>query len=359
VKYLHEIYAIKHKTNPTKFFLTAFHEQCHTKESFDRVYKGAIMDYKVNILFELLFTGIQFLTLWMLFYILYRPESKIRRIGLLVFLLLWRPLHLIAFVCAFSTPVKIILQAAAFLVLVLLSEGRKKNKLITAIYLWNIGLLIDVVSSCFITGISGNLAVSNMNTLYLEMTITSIVMLFWAVFYYRLMRTLPLSALERIPFRLWLITLLTPVLGAAALFGVINPLKTQLEAGFNNFLFCAMFGFVIFLLDVCIFFLYLKLISAHHSKLLAGELAQTPPLYSPASGLSLEFIETYNLSKRQTEIIETLLQGKSNKEIAIEFNIEVNTVQVHLQNIYRKTGAPGRFALMALVGMGTASTSKN
>ncbi|MDR2897197.1 MAG: helix-turn-helix transcriptional regulator [Spirochaetaceae bacterium] len=310
------------------------------------------MDYKVNILFELLFTGIQFLTLWMLFYLLYRPESKIRRIGLLCFMLLWRPLHIIAFVLTFPIPVKILLQGAAFLVLMLLSEGKKKNKLITALYLWNIGLLIDAVTSCFITGLTGTLAVSNMNTLYLEMTITDTVMLFWAVFYYLLMRSLSLSALERIPFRLWLITVLTPLLGAAALLGVFNPLKTQLEAGFNNFLFCGVFGFVIFLLDLCIFYLYIKLISSHHSRLLAGELAQIPPLYSPASGLSLEFIEKYNLSKRQTEITEALLQGKSNKEIALAYDIEVNTVQVHLQNVYRKTDAPGRYALMALVGMG-------
>jgi DNA-binding CsgD family transcriptional regulator len=46
------------------------------------------------------------------------------------------------------------------------------------------------------------------------------------------------------------------------------------------------------------------------------------------------------------------LQGKSNKEIATALNIEVNTVQVHLQNVYRKTGAPGRYAIMALVGRG-------
>ena len=45
-----------------------------------------------------------------------------------------------------------------------------------------------------------------------------------------------------------------------------------------------------------------------------------------------------------------MLHGKSNKEISILFNIEVNTVQVHLHNVYQKTGTPGRYALMVLVG---------
>lgn len=188
--------------------------------------------------------------------------------------------------------------------------------------------------------------------LSLEMMITQIAMLLWALFYYVLMRRMPDDALVRAPLYFWLIALFTPFLGAASLFAVINPLKVQLEAGFNNFLFCGIFGLVILALDLGIFFLYIKLISMYHSRLLAGELAKTPPLYTRENGLSSVFIEKYNLSKRQTEIIEALLQGKSNKDIAVSFNIEVNTVQVHLQNIYRKTGAPGRYAIMALAGLG-------
>jgi DNA-binding CsgD family transcriptional regulator len=40
---------------------------------------------------------------------------------------------------------------------------------------------------------------------------------------------------------------------------------------------------------------------------------------------------------------------QTDKEIAAALNIAVNTVQVHLKRIYRKTGAAGRFALSALV----------
>jgi hypothetical protein len=195
------------------------------------------MDYKINFPLEILLTIIQFVTLRTVF-LLYRPESKIKRIALVCFMVLWRPLHITAAVVfTFSTPAKIALQAAAFAVLVLLSDGKKRNRIITAIYLWDIGLLADVVFSCLFTGITGSLSLSNMNILYLEMTITQTAMLLWAVFYYLLMRAVPQEAIDRLPLRFWLITLLAPFLGAAALFAVINPLKTQLEVASTIFFF--------------------------------------------------------------------------------------------------------------------------
>jgi DNA-binding CsgD family transcriptional regulator len=311
------------------------------------------IDYKVNFPLEILLTIIQFATLWTVFYLLYRPEAKIKRITLVCFMLLWRPLQVIAvFLTTFATPVKIIMQAAAFAVPVFLSDGKKRDRIIAAIYLWDIGILVEVVFAGLFIGITGRLFLLNMNTLYLEMTITQTAMLFWAVFYYLLIRAMPQAALDRVPLRFWLIALLTPFFGAAAFFAAINHMEAQLEAGFNNFLLCGILGLVVFALDLCIFYLYIKLIASCHYRLLAGELAKTPPVYTPENGLSTAFIEKYDLSKRQAEITEALLHGKSNKEIAAALNIEVNTVQVHLQNVYRKTGAPGRYAIMALAGKG-------
>ncbi len=305
------------------------------------------MHHQLNLPLEFLLTGIQLITLWILFCLPCHPESKVKRIILICFMALWRPLHIIAALAfTFTLPAKIILQAAAFLILILLSEGKIKNKIITAIYLWNTGLLVDIIFACLFTGIVGELPVVN----YLEMSTVQIAMLLWAIFYYLLMRAMPQEAFERVPLRFWFLALFTPFLGAAAIFAALNPLKSQLEAGFNNFLFCGVFGGVVLALNIFIFYLYIKLITSYHSQLFAGELAKTPPIYTLANGLSTAFIEKYSLSKRQIEIVEALLQGKSNKEVAVDLNIEVNTVQVHLQNIYRKTGTSGRYAIMALVG---------
>jgi DNA-binding CsgD family transcriptional regulator len=100
---------------------------------------------------------------------------------------------------------------------------------------------------------------------------------------------------------------------------------------------------------MCVFYLYIKLSVAHEALILAQELAHTPPVWTLEDGLSAAFIEKYEITPREREVVETMLNGKTDKEIAISLNIAVNTVQAHLKRIYRKTGAAGRFALSALV----------
>lgn len=46
--------------------------------------------------------------------------------------------------------------------------------------------------------------------------------------------------------------------------------------------------------------------------------------------------DTANLSKRETEILELLTQGRANKEIAHQLALSIETVRVHLKRIYDK-----------------------
>jgi DNA-binding CsgD family transcriptional regulator len=48
------------------------------------------------------------------------------------------------------------------------------------------------------------------------------------------------------------------------------------------------------------------------------------------------------LSRREEEVAELLMQGKSNKQIALALNIAERTVEFHLQNIYAKLGVDSR-----------------
>jgi DNA-binding CsgD family transcriptional regulator len=49
-----------------------------------------------------------------------------------------------------------------------------------------------------------------------------------------------------------------------------------------------------------------------------------------------------NLSIREREIFDLILQGKSNKEIATTINISINTVKFHIKNIYDKLSIKNR-----------------
>jgi len=57
----------------------------------------------------------------------------------------------------------------------------------------------------------------------------------------------------------------------------------------------------------------------------------------------------YDLSKREIQIIELILQGKSNKEISETLFISLNTVKNHIYNLYKKLRIKNRGQLMILL----------
>ncbi len=63
--------------------------------------------------------------------------------------------------------------------------------------------------------------------------------------------------------------------------------------------------------------------------------AQQPP--SPA--------KQYGLTKRELEILSTIVSGLSNKEIAQKFSLSEDTVKHHLTNIFDKVGVSSRLEL--------------
>ena len=48
------------------------------------------------------------------------------------------------------------------------------------------------------------------------------------------------------------------------------------------------------------------------------------------------------LTQRESEILAQLIEGKTNKEIARELDLQEITVKIHVRNIYRKIGAQNR-----------------
>jgi len=61
------------------------------------------------------------------------------------------------------------------------------------------------------------------------------------------------------------------------------------------------------------------------------------------------FVEKYGISKRETEIVELIFSGKSNKDISDSLFISLQTVKDHIHRIYLKTGAKNRVQLTNLI----------
>ena len=48
------------------------------------------------------------------------------------------------------------------------------------------------------------------------------------------------------------------------------------------------------------------------------------------------------LSKRELQVLQGLTEGKSNKEIARDLDVQEPTVKLHMKTLYRKIGASNR-----------------
>lgn len=66
-----------------------------------------------------------------------------------------------------------------------------------------------------------------------------------------------------------------------------------------------------------------------------------------------------DFSEREKQVIGLLLQGKSNKQIALSLNISQNTVEYHLKNIYRKLDVGSRTEAVLQLGKSVGNDTSN
>lgn len=70
-------------------------------------------------------------------------------------------------------------------------------------------------------------------------------------------------------------------------------------------------------------------------RIAAGELVFDPQLAPPAN---LKGERDHGLTERELEILQLIVNGKSNKEIAVQLQLSANTVSVHRANMMRALG---------------------
>lgn len=58
------------------------------------------------------------------------------------------------------------------------------------------------------------------------------------------------------------------------------------------------------------------------------------------------FIQKHELSLRETEVLNLIIDGASNGEISEKLFISENTVKFHVRNILKKTGCSNRTELL-------------
>jgi DNA-binding CsgD family transcriptional regulator len=61
-------------------------------------------------------------------------------------------------------------------------------------------------------------------------------------------------------------------------------------------------------------------------------------------------------SEREKEVTELLMQGKSNKQIALALGISASTVEYHLKNVYKKLGVNSRTEAVLRLGKSIGGT---
>ncbi len=67
----------------------------------------------------------------------------------------------------------------------------------------------------------------------------------------------------------------------------------------------------------------------------------------------VEFVNHYNISTREREIILLLVSGMSNREIGEKLYISPRTVEAHVYNIYRKCSIKNKLELVRLISAGS------
>ncbi|WP_245515555.1 helix-turn-helix transcriptional regulator [Rhizobium deserti] len=87
-------------------------------------------------------------------------------------------------------------------------------------------------------------------------------------------------------------------------------------------------------------------------------LLATLSIHSRAPGKHRAIENQATLTQRQTEVLDRLRFGRSNKHIARELNMQEATVKVHVRQIMRKLGAANRTQAALLAQLHTSSSQR-
>jgi DNA-binding CsgD family transcriptional regulator len=310
----------------------------------------------LNALFWEILRGIEIIAgWWFLFYKLNTPPTKVRRIALLAWFfagyLFWYLLPIdvwfdegtaLGGIMSANTANEILW--VAILLSFALICGNLRTSVFSAVWYVGVEQTLDVMRYFINRAVNDGVYVRN----YPQFNLQYLLILGWAYFYYFYRRKYvdqpPLSFQILTAFApIGALLLLTKYSDTVGLMDIANSLKAGL------FTDGILLGFFILAINLIMFYLYIRLFFAYEAQTFAMDVSNTPPVWTPEAGISDAFVTHYMLSRREREVLNTLLAGKTGEEIADILFISPKTVETHLRNIYQKTKTGNRFALFTMI----------
>jgi DNA-binding CsgD family transcriptional regulator len=279
---------------------------------------------------------------WVLFYQLHRPEALWRRVVLLIAMpaayAFWK-------IAPMSVVGKIVSWAAIVIVFAFIC-GDLRRTLFTAFFYIGMEMSIDCTRSALVAVLHNQFFLRYSPGYYLQYNLQYLAVFGMCCFYYTVMK----RHSGKLPFASWILIVIPPMILFAILTYftyIADPLLDNQGINIYGPIFCC--GLFCILLNLGILYLYIRQLIITGAQQLTIAVSDAEPIWTPEGGLSVNFCKRYELTDREKDIVEVMMQGKSNKEIAGALFISIRTVGAYLQNVYKKTGAPNRFALYSLI----------
>ena len=298
--------------------------------------------YQPQILWEITRAVVCIAAWWVLFYRLHRPIALWRRIALLIAM----PLAYIFWKLMPWGTIAVIISWAAITIVFAFICGDLRRSLFTAFFYIGMEMSIDLTRSAFSALLFNGFLPRYSPDRYLQLNLQYLIVFGLCCYYYTIMKRYS----GKLSFASWVILIFAPLIQFLVLtyfVYIADPLLEQQGINIYGPGFC--FGLFCILLNLVLLYFYIRQLIISDSQHLTIEVSHTKPIWTAEGGLSAAFCERYQLTDREKDIIETMMKGKSNKEIADALLISIRTVGTYLQNVYKKTGALNRFALYSLI----------
>jgi hypothetical protein len=221
-----------------------------------------------KIFAEIILAVLRFTALWLIFNLLHQPRTKLRRILAVSIMVLQYPFcRVLFFASGGNFAASVVCDTLLFLALAFICEAESANKnsginsstgsgfilpVISALYFNGMLQFLNYIIGCYGYAFASSLPPSFSLSMYIIKIIEGTILLLWTLFYYRVARKMTAKA----PLSFSLLTILTPLAGLAIVAASTSATRSLLDFGVNIFLYGGLFGTLIVVLNMCVFFFF-------------------------------------------------------------------------------------------------------